>query len=101
MKKTTREWVELLEKGGIPAGPIYDISEALSDPQALSREMVVGYDHPKAGKIKTVGFPIKFSGEKFEISNHPPLLGEHNEEILLSLGCTKTEINDLRGKGII
>ena len=100
-QKTTREWVELLEQSGIPAGPIYDIAEALSDPQALSRDMVVGYDHPKAGRVKTVGFPIKFSNEEYEISNPPPLLGQHNEEILLSLGCTKGEINKLKRKGVI
>jgi crotonobetainyl-CoA:carnitine CoA-transferase CaiB-like acyl-CoA transferase len=100
-QRTTGEWVELLDQGGIPAGPIYNISEALSDPQALSRDMVVRYDHPTAGRVRAVGFPIKFSSEEFEISNPPPLLGEHNDEILSSLGCTETEINELKREGII
>ena len=100
-RKTTREWMELLDAGGIPAGPIYDIREALNDPQVLSRDMVVEYDHPKAGRVRAVGFPIKFSGEAFKISNPPPLLGEHNREILGSLDLTEDEIMDLKREGVI
>ena len=76
-------------------------NEALTDPQALSRNMVVEYDHPKAGRVKAVGFPIKFSGEEFKVSNPPPLLGEHNREILSSLGLSEDEITDLKREGVI
>ncbi len=100
-QQTTREWMGVLDADGIPAGPIYDIREALNDPQALSRNMVVEYDHAKAGRVKTVGFPIKFSEEEFEVSTAPPLLGEHNQEILASLGLTEAEIKDLKQKGVI
>jgi len=62
---------------------------------------VVEYVHPKAGRVKTVGFPIKFSGEEFEISNPPPLLGQHNHEILSALGCTEDEINLFEREGVI
>ncbi len=100
-KKTVQEWMHLLDAGGIPAGPIYDIGQALTDPQVLSRNMVVDYDHPKAGRIKGVGFPIKFSGEEFKVSSPPPLLGEHNREILVSFGLTEDEIADLKREGVI
>ena len=100
-RKTTQEWMRLLDAGGIPAGPIYDIKQALTDPQALSRNMVVEYDHPKAGRVKAVGFPIKFSEEEFKVSNPPPLLGEHNREILSSLGLSEDEITDLKREGVI
>jgi crotonobetainyl-CoA:carnitine CoA-transferase CaiB-like acyl-CoA transferase len=100
-RKTTEEWTRLLDGGGIPAGPIYDIGQALTDPQATSRKMVVEYDHPKAGRVKGVGFPIKFSEAEFEVKNPPPLLGEHNREILASLGLTEAEIENLEREGVI
>jgi crotonobetainyl-CoA:carnitine CoA-transferase CaiB-like acyl-CoA transferase len=100
-RKTTQEWMRLLDAGGIPAGPIYDIKQALTDPQAISRNMVVEYDHPKAGRVKAVGFPIKFSEEEFKVSNPPPLLGEHNREILSSLGLSEDEITALKREGVI
>jgi crotonobetainyl-CoA:carnitine CoA-transferase CaiB-like acyl-CoA transferase len=100
-RKTTQEWMKLLDAGGIPAGPIYDIGEALADPQTLSRGMVVEYDHPKAGRVKGVGFPIKFSGDEFKVKKAPPILGEHNYEILASLGLTEAEIKDLEREGVI
>jgi crotonobetainyl-CoA:carnitine CoA-transferase CaiB-like acyl-CoA transferase len=100
-QKTTAEWLQLLDEGGIPAGPIYDIAQAVSDPQALSRRMVVEYAHPKAGRVKTIGFPIKFSREEFEISCPPPLLGEHNREILSTIGSTEDEIRTFEREGVI
>jgi crotonobetainyl-CoA:carnitine CoA-transferase CaiB-like acyl-CoA transferase len=100
-RNTTATWMKLLEEAGIPAGPIYDIREALLDPQAQSRNMVVEYEHPKAGKVRTVGFPIKFSGFEFEVRHYPPLLGEHNREILLSLGLTEAEILRLKKEEVI
>ena len=100
-RKTTREWMKLLDEVEIPCGPIYTIGEALNDPQVLSRKMVVEYDHPKAGKVKSLGFPVKLSESEFRVRQHPPLLGEHNLEILASLGLSQAEIDQLvRDKAI-
>jgi formyl-CoA transferase len=63
--------------------------------------MVVEYAHPKAGRVKTIGFPIKFSREEFEISCPPPLLGEHNREILSTIGSTEDEIRTFEREGVI
>ena len=100
-RKTTREWTHLLDKAGIPCGPIYNLDEALADPQILSRKMVVEYDHPKAGRVKSIGFPIKFSHAEFRVRKYPPLLGEHNQEILSSLGLSQEEIGQLRREKVI
>jgi crotonobetainyl-CoA:carnitine CoA-transferase CaiB-like acyl-CoA transferase len=100
-RKKTAEWLPLLEEAGIPSGPIYTLDEALRDPQVLDRGMVVEYDHPSAGKVKTLGFPIKFSGEPFEVENPPPLLGEDNEAILLALGYTKAEVEAFAKEGVL
>jgi crotonobetainyl-CoA:carnitine CoA-transferase CaiB-like acyl-CoA transferase len=100
-RKTTREWLRLLDEAGIPSGPIYNLDEALSDAQVLSRDMVVEYDHPQAGRVKSIGFPIKFSESEFRVRNHPPLLAEHNREILTSLGLSQGEIEELEREKII
>ncbi len=94
-QKATREWMRLMDEAGIPSGPIYNLDEALSDAQVLSRDMVVEYGHPKAGRVRSVGFPIKFSEEEFRVRQYPPLLGEHNREILASLGLSQAEIDQL------
>ena len=100
-RKTTREWMRLFDEAGIPSGPIYNLDEALSDAQVLSRDMVVEYDHPKAGRVRSIGFPIKFSESEFRVRNHPPLLAEHNREILTSLGLSQGEIEELERAKII
>jgi formyl-CoA transferase/CoA:oxalate CoA-transferase len=100
-RKTTREWTHLLDEAGIPCGPIYNLDEALADPQVLSRKMVVEYDHPKAGRVKSIGFPIKFSHAEFRVRKYPSLLGEHNQEILSSLGLSQEEIGQLRREKVI
>jgi crotonobetainyl-CoA:carnitine CoA-transferase CaiB-like acyl-CoA transferase len=100
-RKTTREWTKLLDEAEIPCGPIYNIEEALSDEQALSRRMVVEFAHPKAGRVKSLGFPVKFSESEFCVRRYPPLLGEHNHEILASLGLSQAEIDNLARDRVI
>lgn len=100
-RKTTREWMELLGEAGIPCGPVYNLEEALRDPQVLSRDMVIEFDHPNIGKVKSLGFPVKFSESEFRVRKYPPLLGEHNHEIFTSLGLSGTEIDELERDGVI
>src|SRR5204863_171646 len=75
----------LLEKAGIPCGPIYTVGEVLNHPQVLAREMVVERPHPKLGKVKMTGVPIKLSETPGEAGAAPPVLGQHTEEILREL----------------
>lgn len=82
VKKTAAEWEEILEKNGIPFGPINNVKEVFEDPQVLHRGMILEMPHPKAGKIRVAGIPVKYSETKAEARLHPPLLGEHTEEIL-------------------
>jgi formyl-CoA transferase len=79
-------WLEKCEAAGIPAGPIYSVAEALADPQAQARGMTQEYAHPKAGKVRTLGNPVKMSRTPAVLSKVPPSLGEHNDEILKELG---------------
>jgi len=102
LTKTTDEWMELFVQYDIPAGPINTLDKALSDPHILSRDMVVEIDHPKTGKLKDVGNPIKLSGTEAAVYNPPPLLGQHSEEILRDLlGYSQENIEKFRKSNII
>ncbi|HEX5282363.1 MAG TPA: CoA transferase [Micropepsaceae bacterium] len=86
--RTVSEWVEILLRAGIPAGPILNYAEALNSEQTLARNAVMEIDHPVEGRVKSIGFPVKLSETVQLVRRPPPLLGEHNEEILDELGIT-------------
>jgi crotonobetainyl-CoA:carnitine CoA-transferase CaiB-like acyl-CoA transferase len=100
-RRTTAEWVELLLAKGVPAGPIYRMSEVMSDPQVAHRGMVVELDHPRAGRIRVNGVPVKLSATPGGIRRPPPLLGEHTEPILRELGLGAAEVDSLRAEGVV
>ena len=100
-EKTGEEWMALLE-GRVPIAPINTIDKALSDPQTLSRNMVVDIDYGKEQKLKIVGNPIKMSEVEQEVFKKPPRLGEHTEEILTRiLNYSPETIGELRQQKII
>lgn len=99
--RSRKEWIEVLDEAGIPAGPISTVSEALTSPQAIAREMVVQMDHPAAGQIRALGLPLRFSDTKASIRRLPPELGADTEDVLVELGLGSDEIEGLRAGGVI
>lgn len=85
-------WLDLLDKNGIPSGPIYSYDQTLADEHIISREMILDYEHPVAGEMKTLGFPAKFSETPGQFRSPAPLLGQHNKEVLAELGYSLEEI---------
>lgn len=94
--KSKNEWKVLLDKNGIPNGPIYNVSEALQSEQARSRDMVLEVNHPFINDLKLVGSPLKLSKTPVEVLRHPPLHGEHTEEVMSKLGYSQLEIDEMR-----
>ncbi|HEY9548537.1 MAG TPA: CoA transferase, partial [Kiloniellaceae bacterium] len=90
--KTTAAWLAILEQGGFPAGPVLSVAEVHADPQALAREMIVATDHPVAGRVNTLGLPVKFSATPGGVTRPAPVLGQHSRAILGELGFTEAEI---------
>lgn len=89
-------WLEQLERVGIPCGPINTYQDVFRDPHVLAREMLVEIDHPVLGPTRALGTPIKMSGTPLNPRRRAPLLGEHTEAILKSLGYSQDEIAAIR-----
>jgi len=96
------EAVDFLVGAGVPAAPVYDVDEVVGDPQLEAREMFVDVDHARAGRVRVPNFPVKFSRTPGRVSRAAPLLGEHNEEILVGvLELSQEEVQELVRKGVI
>lgn len=100
-QQDTAHWLELCDVGGVPAGPINNFAQAMDDKHFLAREMVQEIDHPKIGKMKTIGFPAKFSRTPPQIRRPAPLFAQHTDEILLGMGVSAEEVSQLRQEGCI
>ncbi|MCH7606839.1 MAG: CoA transferase [Chloroflexi bacterium] len=101
LTRPVAEWVADLHEANVPCGPINDLADVFSDPQLLHREMYLEMAHPTLGSIKQTGIPIKFSRTPGGLDRPPPLLGEHNGEILREMGYSDTDIKRLADQSII
>ncbi|WP_420726121.1 CaiB/BaiF CoA transferase family protein [Hwanghaeella sp. LZ110] len=95
------EWIERLNAGGVPAGPVLQIAEMFEDPQVKHREMVLSVPHKDHGDVQMLGFPLKISPGGCAIRHPAPRLGEHTETVLRDCGLTSERLEVLRAKGVI
>ena len=94
-------WLSLFEAHDIPCGPINDYAQVFADAQVRAREMVVEVEHPRLGRVRSLGSPIKMSATPANPARRAPLLGEHTNEILTEMGMSEEEIARLRASGAI
>jgi len=92
-------WVETLLANGLPAGPILSYPEAFGSEHAKVRGMRMEVDHPVEGKVPNIGFAVKLSRTPQQVRRHPPLLGEHTDEVLAELGIDEAQRHELRAQG--
>lgn len=90
--RSTAEWLDIFDRGGLPAGPVLTINEMHQDPQTLAREMLVDVQHARAGTVRTIGLPVKFSDTPGGVETGAPVLGQHTREVLAEAGFTEDEI---------
>jgi crotonobetainyl-CoA:carnitine CoA-transferase CaiB-like acyl-CoA transferase len=98
--RTRDEWVRRFEGRDVCLSPVLSIAEALSHPNTTARGMVLSVPSPLGGCDRQPGMPIKLDGVG-EAPRRAPLLGEHDDEVLSGIGCTKERIAALRDAGVI
>lgn len=96
-----RYWLDVLERAEVPCGPILNYAQVFADPHLLHRGMVQEVDHPKAGRIKQLGPPVKLSGTPAQIRRPAPAFGQHTAEILREAGYDASTIQQLAAEGVI
>jgi crotonobetainyl-CoA:carnitine CoA-transferase CaiB-like acyl-CoA transferase len=99
--RTSADWLRLLEEAGVPAGPVLDVGQMHHDPQALAREMIVETTHPVAGRVASLGLPIKFSETPGSVRRAAPLLGQHTREVLREHGFSDAEADQMSAQGAV
>jgi alpha-methylacyl-CoA racemase len=99
--KTRDEWFDLLAPKDIPITKVYSVDEVFTDPQVIARKMVIEVDDPKLGTIKQVGVVPRLSGTPGTVRTLAPLHGDHTDDILSALGCSREEIMNYREEGTV
>jgi len=99
--KSTREWFERMVEAGLPCGPVYSIKDTFADPQVEALRIKRSVTHPRLGEIDLVAQPCEITGFDREIRTATPDLGEHNDEVLGSLGYGAEEIEKLKAARVI
>jgi len=96
LSRTRNEWFELLKDKEVCIAPVYYLNETFADPHVLHRNMVVEIENQKLGKVRQVGIPIKLSDTPGQIRSLGTVVGSNTEEVLLTLGYDREEIEGLR-----
>jgi crotonobetainyl-CoA:carnitine CoA-transferase CaiB-like acyl-CoA transferase len=91
-QQTAESWLQKLAEADIPAAPINTVAGALNDAQTRARNLIVQLEHPAIGTAKSIANPVRLSNTPISYRLPPPLLGEHTNAVLQSLGYTPDEL---------
>lgn len=100
-RRTTAEWLAVLEAAGVPAGPVLSIADMHEHPHTLARDMVVEVEHSRAGSVKTLGLPIKFSRTPGGVRGPAPAFGEHSRSVLAELGYDEDAVDAMERARVV
>ena len=101
LTKPTAHWVARLDAAGVPGGPVYTYDQSVADPHILARGMVTELDHPKIGRMKNMGAPVKASADFTRTPEPAPWLGQQTDATLKGLGMSDEQIGALYAKGVV
>ena len=99
--QSAAHWLELFREAGIPCGPINFVDETLADPHLRARGVIVELEHPAAGLVRSIANPVRLSQTPVSYRLPPPMLGQHNAEVLIELGYEPSEVEELETRGVI
>jgi formyl-CoA transferase len=100
-KKTSAEWIEILNKAGIPCGPIYKVDEVFADPQVKHLGIATTVEHPKLGRKQILANAAMLSRTPAKVVAPTPEIGEHTDEVLHELNYDAAQIAQLREGGVV
>ena len=102
LQRNNETWFKSLTEAEVPCAPVQTVDQVFQAPQVLHRDMLLEVEHPTAGTVRMAGIPVKFSVTPASVRLPPPLLGEHNGEILKSwLGMSANTIDQLKRENVI
>jgi crotonobetainyl-CoA:carnitine CoA-transferase CaiB-like acyl-CoA transferase len=99
--RKSAEWIERLNKLGVPSGPIYKINEVFDDPQVKHLNVTRHVAHPILGDVEVVGQAIELSRSKWSVRSPTPEAGEHTDAVLAELGYAAADIAALRERKVV
>jgi crotonobetainyl-CoA:carnitine CoA-transferase CaiB-like acyl-CoA transferase len=100
-QEPTADWIELLNKAGVPCGSIKNVKETMEDPQVVHLGMAKTIQHPNLGEISVVNHPVIMSRSKREVFTAAPDRGEHNKEVYAEFGVSAAEVDALLQDGAV
>jgi len=100
-QESTEFWIDLLNKEGVPCGPIKNVQQTMEDPQVVHLGMAKKLTHPKLGEISVVNQPVIMSRSKREVFTAAPDRGAHNKEVYAEFGFSAAQIEELAREGAI
>jgi crotonobetainyl-CoA:carnitine CoA-transferase CaiB-like acyl-CoA transferase len=100
-KKTGAEWIEILNKAGIPCGPIYKVDEVFADPQVRHLGVATAVEHPELGRQEILANAAVLSRTPARVVAATPEIGQHTDEILNEIGFVAEDIKKLREGGVV
>jgi crotonobetainyl-CoA:carnitine CoA-transferase CaiB-like acyl-CoA transferase len=95
------EWLDVLQRAGVPCGPVIDRQAVFSLPEVTENGMMLVREQPGLGLVNEVSFPIQFSSIPVSVQRPAPFAGEHTQELLAEHGFTADDIQELLSKGIV
>jgi formyl-CoA transferase len=100
-RRASAEWIEALNRAGVPCGPIYSMDQVFADPQVRQQRAAAEIEHPRLGRFRILNQAVKLSRTPAELATPTPELGQHTDEVLAELGYARAEIERLRKNGVV